>query len=70
MAHCKGTINGDDNDGTDSDMFIILLFHLKLALKNLGEKSEAKFIFLNLSLDLGHMLLGIHTLIIFKRYSL
>lgn len=41
-------------------MLIFLLFHLKLALKNLSEKLEAKFIFLNLSLDLGHMLLGIH----------
>ena len=41
-------------------MLIILLFHLKLALKNLGEKLEAEFIFLNLSLDLGRMLLGIH----------
>lgn len=60
MAHCKGAINGDDDDGSDSDMLIFLLFHLKLALKNLSEKLEAKFIFLNLSLDLGHMLLGIH----------
>lgn len=44
MAHCKGTINGDDDDGSDSDMLIILLFHLKLALKNLSEKLN----FLNL----------------------
>lgn len=44
MAHCKGTINGDDDDGSDSDMLIILLFHLKLALKNLSEKSQVYFL--------------------------
>lgn len=60
MAHCKGTVNGDDDGGSDSDMLIILLFHPKLALKNLSEKLKARFIFLNLSLDLGYMLLGIH----------